>query len=168
MKAPDLQNPDQNQLTRKMELERTLPAIYGNCFWPGYELIRNTGGVSDSLKNHYHRYPALIPAYIHMHHKRPKDVKSLKVEWTVDGYKLHWKRNGDPKDPERAQYYIIYRFADKEKTNLEDPSKIITITRNTEYILPYDDGKDKFKYVVTSVDRFHNETKKGKSKKIKL
>ena len=151
-----------------MELVRTLPAIYGNCFWPAYEIIRNNGGVVDSLKTNYQSNPALIPAYSHMHKKRPKDVKSLKAEWTADGYKLHWKRNGDPSNPEKAQYYIIYKFENREKTNLEDPSKIIKITRETEYLLPYEDGKRKVKYVVTSVDRFHNETKKGKSKTVKL
>ena len=168
MKAPDLQYPNKNQLTRKMELERTLPAVYGNCFWPAYEIINNNGGVVDSLKTNYQSYPALIPAYSHMHRKSPKDVKSLKAEWTTEGYKLHWKRNGDPQNPEKAQYYIIYKFEDKEKTNLEDPSKIVTITRDTEFLLPYENGKRKVKYVVTSVDRFHNETKKGKSKTVKL
>ncbi|GHT45456.1 hypothetical protein FACS189440_01500 [Bacteroidia bacterium] len=155
-------------LNRKMELERTLPAVYGNCFWPVYELLKNNGGITDRLKNQYQSYPALIPAYLHQHNKRPKDVKSLKAEWTPQGYLLHWKRNGDPKNPEKAQYYVIYRFRDKEKTNLEDPSKIVSITRRTDYLLPYQNGTEKYKYVVTSVDRFHNETKKGKSKTIKL
>ncbi|MDR0864103.1 MAG: family 10 glycosylhydrolase [Candidatus Symbiothrix sp.] len=168
VKAADWQNPAKNQLTRKMELERTLPAVYGNCFWPVYELMKNKGGITDSLRTNYHRYPALIPAYLHQHDKRPKEVKSLKAEWTPQGYVLHWKRNGDPRNPEKAQYYVIYRFKDKEKTNPEDPSKIVTITRGTSYTLPYIKGIEKYKYVVTSVDRFHNESKKGKSKTVKI
>jgi len=44
----------------------------------------------------------------------------------------------------------------------------VKITREEELLLPYSDGKRKVKYVVTSVDRFHNETKKGKSKTVKL
>lgn len=168
MKARDADYPRRNQLTRKMELERSLPAVYGNCFWPAYELFKNTTGIADSLKNNYHKYPALIPAYVHMHNKRPKDVKSLKAQWTSQGYALTWKENGDKKNPEHAQYYVIYCFADKEKVNLEDPSKIIAITRDTFYMLPYRLGKVKYKYVVTSVDRFHNESKKGKSKTVKL
>jgi hypothetical protein len=155
-------------LDRKMELERTLPAVYGNCFWPGYALLKNNGGIVDRLKNQYQPYPALIPAYLHQHAKRPKDVKSLKAEWTAQGYLLHWQRNGDPRNPEKAQYYVIYRFRNKEKTNLEDPSKIVAVTRETAYLLPYQNGTEKYKYIVTSVDRFHNETKKGKSKTLKL
>ncbi|MDR0412839.1 MAG: family 10 glycosylhydrolase [Dysgonamonadaceae bacterium] len=166
--APDRRHPDRNQLTRKMELSRTLPAVYGNCFWPVYELLNNTGGIADSLKNHYHAYPALIPAYLHLHDKTPREVKSLKAGWTDRGYVLQWKRNGDPADPRKAQYYVVYRFADKEKKDLNDPSKIAAIVRETSCVLPYERGTEKYQYVVTSVDRFHNESRKGKTKRVKL
>jgi len=168
MKASDLQWKGQNQLPRKMQLARTLPGIDGNCWWTGYALVKNIGGAGDSLRNHYQAYPALIPAYTHLHKKTPKDVKSLKAEWTSKGYCLHWKPNGDPQNPEKAQYYVIYRFNNGEKTRLDDPSKIVILTKETAFLLPYENGTMKYKYVVTSVDRFHNETKKGKSKKVKL
>jgi uncharacterized lipoprotein YddW (UPF0748 family) len=164
----DPANPSKNQLTRKMQIERALSSTEGNCWWPGYEIINNTGGIADSLQNNYQRYPALIPAYTHLHNKRPKDVKSLKAEWTENGYMLHWQRNGDASDPENAQYYVIYRFGKGQKTDLNNPARIVAITGDNFYKLPYKTGKDKYKYVVTSVDRFHNETKKGKSKKVKL
>jgi len=168
MKASDLHFPKQNQLPRKMQLERTLPGIDGNCWWPGYSLAKNSNGAADSLRNHYQTYPALIPAYTHLHKRTPKDVKSLKAEWTPNGYLLCWKRNGDPQNPEKAQYYVIYRFKDKEKVQLNDPSKIVAVTHTLSFLLPYEKGTIKYKYVVTSVDRFHNETKKGKSKNVKL
>ena len=168
IKASDAQYSNGNQLTRKMELERKTPAVYGNCFFHAYDLIKNLGGVADSLKNNYQRYPALIPAYLHLHNKSPKDVKSLKAEWTADGYKLKWKRNGNVGKPETAQKFVIYRFQKNEKVNLEDASKIIRITGNTEYLLPYKTGQQEYIYVVTTVDRFHNESPKGKTKKVKL
>ena len=168
MKTADLQFPGRNQLPRKMQLERTLSGIEGNCWWYAYTMVQNTGGIADSLQNHYQAYPALIPAYTHLHKKTPKDVKDLKAEWTPNGYLLQWNQNGDPNDPEKAQYYVIYKFRDGEKTRLDDPSKIVVLTRKTALLLPYVKGTLKYKYVVTSVDRFHNETKKGKSKKVKL
>lgn len=156
-----------NQLTRKMLYERSLPNISGNCFWPANEVLWNNKGVADSLKQHYHKYPALIPAYTHMHDRAPKEVKRLKAEWTADGYILHWEAQQSPTNPELAHYFVIYRFEGKEKVNLNDPSKIVAITRDTYYQLPYEDGSKKYRYVVTAVDRFHNENK-GKSKKVKL
>ena len=123
---------------------------------------------TDSLQNNYHRYPALIPAYLHMHAGSPPEVKSLKANRTPQGYILHWQRNGDPDNPENAQYFVIYRFGNKEKINLNDPSKIVEITRNTLYQLPYNNGSEKYIYVVTSVDRFHNESKKGRMRAVRL
>jgi uncharacterized lipoprotein YddW (UPF0748 family) len=158
----------ERQLSRKMSLERNLPGISGNCFWSGYELMKNSGGIRDSLRENYHCYPALIPAYTHLHDRSPKDVKSLKAEWTEKGYLLHWKRNGEASNPEAAQYFVVYRFEDREKTDLRNPARIVHITRDTQYLLPYGQGKRKYKYTVTSVDRFHNESRKGKSRKVKL
>ena len=156
-----------DQLTRKMLYERSLSKVSGNCFWPANELLWNNKGVADSLKRHYHRYPALIPAYTHLHNRAPQEVKKLKTEWTEKGYVLHWKAEQSKTNPELAHYFVIYRFEDKEPINLSDPSKIVKITRETSYLLPYDNGQRKYRYVVTAVDRFHNESQ-GKSKKVKL
>ncbi|MDR0686501.1 MAG: family 10 glycosylhydrolase [Dysgonamonadaceae bacterium] len=168
VKKPDPADLSKNQLPRKIMLERKLPSVGGHCWWPGYDIVSNTAGIADSLKRNYQRYPALIPAYTQMHNKRPKDVKSLRAEWTPDGYILHWQRNGDITNPENAQYYVIYRFDKKQKADLTNPANIVAISREPYYKLPYLNGRNKYKYVVTSVDRFHNESKKGKTRKVKL
>ncbi|MEG1749532.1 MAG: family 10 glycosylhydrolase [Tannerellaceae bacterium] len=157
-----------NQLTRKMRYERTLPNVSGNCFWPANELLWNNKGVADSLRRNYHRYPALIPAYTHMWKGAPKEVKKLKTEWTADGYILHWQAKQEPTSPELAQYFVVYRFEAKEPIDLGNPACIAAITRQPYYKLPYQDGRTKYRYVVTAVDRFHNESLKGKSKNLKL
>ncbi|WP_106829975.1 glycoside hydrolase family 10 protein [Parabacteroides pacaensis] len=155
-------------LARKMKYERGLSQISGNCFWPANEILWNNGGIADSLKRNYHKYPALIPAYTHLHNKSPKEVKNLKTTWTQEGYKLQWRAEQSASNPELAHYFVIYRFNNKEKTDLSDPGKIVKITSKTEYLLPYKKGTEKYRYVVTAVDRFHNESPKGKAKKVKL
>ena len=45
--------------------------------------------------------------------------------------------------------------------------KVVEVTRNTFYKLPYEDGKTKYRYVVTALDRLHNESK-SVAKKVKL
>lgn len=164
MKAPE----KEKQLERKMHLQRTTSGVDGLCYWPGYLIMDNEGGIRDSLRGNYQPYPALIPSYTHMHDKKPEEVKDLKVEWTIVGYMLHWRPNPEKHNPETAHYYVVYRYADDEKTDIGDPSKIVEITRKNWHILPYESGTEKYTYVVTSVDRFHNESKHGKSKKIKL
>lgn len=156
-----------SQLAEKMRTSRAYPTIHGNCFWPGYDLMINYKGISDELVANYHKYPALIPAYTNMHDRAPKAVKSLKETYSPTQHILTWQRDGDPKDPESAQYFVIYRFANNETVNLDKAENMIGTTRDTEYVLPYESGSTKYKYVVTSVDAFHNESK-GKTKKITL
>ena len=63
---------------------------------------------------------------------------------------------------DKAVQYVVYRFGGKEKVDLNDPSKIVTITRENFMLLPYDEGKVKYRYVVTALDRLHNESKGAK------
>lgn len=156
------------QLSEKMQCERSLSHTEGNCFWPANEILWNNGGVADSLKQHYHRYPALIPPYTHLHDRVPKEVSKLIAEWTPEGYVLQWQSKQSDTNPEAARYFVVYCFGGREPINLNDPSKIVAITSDTKYVLPYAEGKYTYRYIVTSVDRFHNESVKGKNKKVKL
>ena len=156
-----------NQLKEKMVLSRSFANVHGNCFWPAYELLDNYKGVANQLKSNYHKYPALIPAYTHMHKKKPKKVDKIKETYTTTEHILSWESKSDKLDPETAQYYVVYRFPKGEKENLDDARFIVATTREKRFILPYEGGNKEYKYVVTAVDGFHNESK-GKSKKLKL
>ena len=146
-----------DDLTHKMSLSRTARHARGNCFWPANELLRNTGGIADSLRERYHRYPALIPAYTNLHKGRPRRVCDLKQERTSRGVTLKWMTRGGREIPTNSQYFVIYRFARGERVRLDDPSKILGTTRYTECYLPATPGK--YHYAVTAVDRYHNESK---------
>jgi len=68
---------------------------------------------------------------------------------------------------DRAVRYVVYRFSKGEKVNIEDPSKILMMTSDTYVSLPYEDGSDRYTYVVTALDRLSNESPKAK-KVVKL
>jgi uncharacterized lipoprotein YddW (UPF0748 family) len=156
------------QLTEKMRYERELPNIDGNCFWPANELLWNNKGVADSLRRNYHRYPALVPAYTYLYNHKPKDVTNLQADKNSEGVWLHWNADINPVNLSSANYFVIYRFAGNERVNLNSAANIVGFTRGLSYLLPYDKKKGDFCYVVTAVDRFHNESKKGVRIKIKL
>ncbi len=156
-----------SQLDEKMRQQRSFATISGGCFWSGYNVAENYKGIANQLISNYHKYPALIPAYTHMHNRSPKKVKGIKEVYTDSSHYLQWERDGQKGDPESANYFVIYRFADGQKESLGDSRYIVGITRDTNYTLPYEGGRMKYKYVITAVDAFHNESK-GKSKKIKL
>lgn len=156
-----------NQLAEKMRLSRSFQTINGNCFWYGQNLAENYRGVTSNLISNYHKYPSLIPAYTHMYKGTPKKVKNVKEVYTESAHLLVWDRNGEKGDPLAATYFVVYRFAIGHPENLEDARNIVGITRDTKHPLPYEGGKMKYKYVVTAVDAFHNESK-GAAKKLSL
>ena len=119
------------------------------------------------MEKTYHRYPALIPASPFMDDRAPGKVKKVKMVWTFQGPVLFWSAPSAKDEMDKAIQYVVYRFGAKEKIDLNDPSHIVAITRDTFVNLPYEDGKVKYQYVVTALDRLHNESKPVK-KKVKL
>ena len=164
VKFADLKNPLQHQLPAKMKLQRSLPTVQGSCQWYSAAILENPGNYSTLLEKDYHRYPALIPTSPFMDDKAPGKVKKLKMVWTYEGPVLFWTAPKAKDEMDRAIQYVVYRFENKEKVNLNDPSKIVGITRDTFIHLPYEDGKVKYQYVVTALDRLHNESKAAKIK----
>lgn len=163
----DPQNPNINQLPRKIALQRAYQTIGGSCQWPASAVVENAGNYRDALIQEYHKYPSLVPVFDFMDDKAPAKAKKVKAVWTEDGYMLFWTAPKAKTEMDRAVQYVIYRFAKGEKVDIEDPSHIVTITRDSFYKLPYGGGKTKYTYVVTALDRLHNESKSVR-KKIKL
>lgn len=163
----DPKNPSMNQLPRKMALERAYQTIGGSCQWPASAVVENAGKYRDALVQEYHKYPALVPVFDFMDDKAPGKVRKVKKVWTEDGYMLFWTPPKAKDEMDRAVQYVVYRFGDKEKVNIDDASHIVAVTRNNFYKFPYKDGKNKYRYVVTALDRLHNESK-SVSKKVKL
>ena len=163
----DPKNPSINQLPRKVALQRAYQTIGGSCQWPASAVVENVGKYRDALIAEYHKYPALPPVFDFIDNEAPAKVRKMKPVWTEDGYILFWTAPKYKEEMNRAVQYVVYRFNDKEKVNIDDPSHIVAITRDNFYKLPYEDGKTKYRYVVTALDRLHNESK-SVGKKIKL
>ena len=155
----DPKNPSINQLPRKMALQRAYQTIGGSCQWPASAVVENAGKYRDALIAEYHKYPALPPVFDFMDNEAPAKVRKMKPVWTEDGYILFWTAPKYKEEMNRAVQYVVYCFNDKEKVNIDDPSHIVAITRDNFYKLPYEDGKTKYRYVVTALDRLHNESK---------
>jgi uncharacterized lipoprotein YddW (UPF0748 family) len=156
-----------HQMERKMMLQRNLPNIEGSCQWYAKAVVDDKGGYGTMLREKYHAFPALQPEMPWIDSKRPKRVRKLTTLWTEQGYMLFWRAPRGKKEMNRARQYVVYRFKDGEKVDLGFAENIIAITNNTFYPLPYEDGTAKYTYVVTALDRLHNESK-ARREKVKL
>ncbi len=156
-----------NQLPAKMKLQRTLPGVAGSCLWYSAAIAENHGNYATALAQMYHTHPALQPLMPFIDSKAPKKVHGLKDIWTPDGLMLVWLEPKAHTEMDKAHQYVVYRFGPGERKNLDDASHIVCITDKTFLKLPYTDGKTKYRYVVTVLDRTQNESK-AKSESVKL
>jgi len=173
LRTMKLDSRGQCQLSEKMKLAEETGQVSGYCFWPGYELIKNTGGIVDSLKKNYFKYPAIPPANNPYDQKPPSPVKKLLKSLVVTDQESDGNRTGRKKssmltalsweaplpidEGDKNGWYIVYGFKKGEQIDLKDPAHIITVTRETHYTIPPDNPYALF--VVTALDRSFNESK---------
>lgn len=160
--------PGKNQLERKIELSRYLDCVDGDCLWFGYQLAEEYRSFAAFLSQNYYATPALLPAYTHLDPVLPKEVASLKAKRTPYGYMLEWKPRKTRDEKQRQIAFVVYRFEDGETIDLSSAKAIQTVTRNTAFLLPYKDGSQEYVYVVTAIDRYNNESPRGKRIRVLL
>ena len=164
VKAADKTNPQAHQQAAKMALHRQMPNVAGTVLWYAKAAVDNVGNYGSNLRNVYWKYPALQPSMPFIDGKAPKKVRKVKPIWTEDGYVLFWTAPKGDSWNDKAAKYVVYRFRKGDKLNTDDPSKIVAITTQPFYKLPYNNGKEKWVYAVTALDRLQNESKVVKKK----
>ena len=159
VKYADPQNPSQHQLPAKMRLHQQMPNVKGTVLWYAKAAVDNVGNYGSTLRNYYWRRPALQPDMSFIDKKTTNKVRGLKRVWTNEGYVLFWTAPKGKNWQTTAIRYVVYQFAKGEKVDINDASKIVAITSNTFWKLPYKDGKTKYTYAVTALNRLQNESK---------
>ena len=167
VKFTDPQDQHSHQLPAKMRLHQQLRGVKGTVLWYAKAAVDNVGNYGSALRTNYWKHPALLPSMTFISDKTPKKVTKVKPVWTADGYILFWTAPKGTDWQDEAKKYVVYRFGKGESVDINDPSKIMAITQTPYYKLPYEDGKQKFTYVVTALNRLQNESKAVK-KKVKL
>lgn len=166
-KHADPNNPQINQITAKYKLRKQSPHVNGMVLWYAKAAVDNVGNYGRVLRDAYWRMPALQPLMPFIDSDAPGHPKKVKDIWVNQDYVLFWTAPSGHGWKNEPYKYVIYRFEENEKVDLANPGKIVAITNNTFYKLPYNGGKRKFVYVITALDRMSNESK-GVVKKVKL
>ena len=162
VKAHDPNRPSQHQQFAKQQLHQQMPNVKGTVLWYAKAVVDNIGNYGTMLRDYYWKNPTLQPDMSFISKKTPGKVRKLKPVWTSDGYVLFWTAPKGKNWQNTAVNYVVYRFAKGEKVDLDDASRIVAITHDTFYKLPYANGKTKYTYVVTALNRLHNESKARK------
>jgi uncharacterized lipoprotein YddW (UPF0748 family) len=150
---------DGSEMANQMRFLRTQSGVNGSVFFSSKSLINNKLGFTDSLKAHFYQYPALPPTMAWKDNVPPLPPQNLKIEDTPQNLTLAWKTAPTAKDGEKARYYAIYRFDDTEAIDLSDPRHFLTFCYKSTTVTDQTARKNKsYVYVVTALDRLHNES----------
>ena len=168
VKFADPANARRNQMAAKYQLHQQMRNVKGTVLWYAKAVVDNVGNYGMALRKNYWNHPALQPAMSFIDSKAPRKPAHLSIVKTDDDRQmLYWTAPKGKGWKDEAVKYVVYRFAKGERVNIDDPAHIVTITTNTFYLLPRFDGKQKYTYVVTALDRMQNEGSKAK-KTVKL
>ncbi len=157
MKFADLApSAEKTQLRHKIDLTRAAENIQGTCWWPGYYVTANMGGVADSLLTIHHAGSAIVPSYPWISENIPATVSGLKAQ----GRNLSWDAPEVKNKVDDVVRYAIYLMPDGA-ASVED-AQLVDITPVASYKLSSGGT-----YVVTALDRVNNESAPSKPVKVK-
>ena len=107
--------------------------------------------------------PALQPLMPFIDGKAPNKPRKVSAKhYAMTGTILTWQPSKAKHEMDKSVQYVVYRFKKGEKMNMESSDFIVAITRETALKLPTTERGTQ--YVVTALDRLHNESKPVKVK----
>ena len=138
------------ELGEKVEISRSRQNVAGNCWWPGYSVTRNSGGVADSLANNLQKDIALVPPSSWLSSTPPAAPAKVSVE---PGGVIAWQAPAPQGKIGDVTRFVIYRFDSPENIDVNDASAIIAIVPDMSF-----KTTEPGTYVVSALDRVNNES----------
>ena len=151
-----------NLMPNELRLNRATPSVLGSIFYNTTSLKVNPLGIIDSLKTNFYKVPSLIPPMLWKDSIAPKAPTNLTatINAAQTDVTLRWTKPIAATDGETASYYVVYRFLVGETINLNKATAIryISVSDITTSFTDVFANPSAFVYVVTAVDRLHNES----------
>jgi len=161
-----------SEIPSQIRLNRSLKNVGGEIFFSAKSLIRNNLGIADSLQTNLYKYPALVPTMEWLDAAAPTAVSNIVVEKLSKKYSIKWDKPtiAMPEAIDTAAYYVIYRVEGENTVDINNPANIYTILRTNEmeFSRQFALKKKKYSFVITAVDRMHNESPKSAAFVLKL
>jgi uncharacterized lipoprotein YddW (UPF0748 family) len=150
-----------SEVPNQLRLNRSTPSVLGSIHFSSKQVLNNLLGFQDSMRQLFYSRPALIPAMRWKDSLSPLAPTNLtaSINSNQTQVTLKWNRPATATDGDKAAYYVVYRFLFGETIDLNKVSAIrqITATDTTSFTDIYANPGG-FQYVVTAIDRLHNES----------
>lgn len=144
----------------QVRYNRASGLISGSIFYNSKNVLRNRGGLRDTLDINLFRYRAFIPPMPWLDPVRPHSPPSLTASQENHFIYLRWQPAPPAADGDTAWQYAVYRFERHETPDLRNPARLIALLPAHQH--QFTDHRmhplSHYQYVVTALDRSGNES----------
>ncbi|MBK7761800.1 MAG: family 10 glycosylhydrolase [Bacteroidetes bacterium] len=142
------------EIELQVEEARKNKLVSGSAYYSANAFKKNLCGLNYSMQYGINTHPALLPLMPWLDSIAPTAPQNLTLSPLQTGEKkLQWQSE----ETKESLQYAIYRFAANEDITKLKSENLRAIVRGTSYV---DESKSDqvFRYVVTALDRLHNES----------
>ena len=152
---------DNNQIPNQLRLNRQNTNVNGHIFYNTTSLRNNNLGFRDSLRFNFFNKPALQPTMLWKDNVAPSPATSLNaVSSGLNSITLNWTKPADvTNELNKVKRFAIYRSTNST-VDISNANNLLVITWNdtTAYTDVTAMQGSNYYYVVTALDRLHNES----------
>jgi uncharacterized lipoprotein YddW (UPF0748 family) len=153
-----------SELPNQLKLSRANGKVQGEVYFRSALVVSNSLGFKDSLKNNYYRNIALSPVMWWKDTVRPNPPQNIRYAFLPGSGQsaVQWDLPTAASDGDSAYRYVIYRFDHVPAAQeFGDPANIKAVVGSRHYGPPVSATNTPCYYVVTALDRNHNESDLG-------
>jgi uncharacterized lipoprotein YddW (UPF0748 family) len=140
-----------SEIPEQINALRTTKNIAGYSLYSANGFYKNKYGIVQTLQYNTNKNKAIVPPMKWLDSIAPKKPTVIASNTNAASMQLQLKQNSID-----ANCYVIYKFAKNEKVDITDAGKIEAITNTSVYNTK--NSAIDYKYVVTSLDKIHNES----------
>lgn len=144
-----------NEIETQVTKSRATKNVMGSAYYSANAFKKNLCGLNYAMQDQINKRPSLLPLMSWLDHEAPK-APVVKISYGRDGYRvLNWTIENPSKEDLQ---FAIYRFDSNAKLNISTSANLIDIVRGSSYIDKLSSGNTSYTYIVTALDRLHNES----------
>ncbi len=160
---------DPEEIVNQVNLNRANENIHGSMYFSAKAFTKNQYDVNERIKKVY-KHKALVPTMPWMAGSTPEapQLESATGDQNT-GVRIEWSDDNNS----QSAYYVVYRFNQAVQGDIEDPANIAAIVPRKPYAMQdwidtNTNTREVYTYLITAVDRLHNESNPGNTISVKV
>jgi uncharacterized lipoprotein YddW (UPF0748 family) len=151
-----------SELPAQISKLREYPQIQGSIYFSSKTFSRNPNGWNDSLRDHYYKFPALVPPMPWIDSTKPaQPTLSYRVTTNLSDSIIINPSQGTVS--ELVNKYVIYAFTGPSQVYVSNPQNIVAIISSTVKSFPFSlskvpNNQSELILAVTAVTKNNNES----------